>query len=548
MRPSSPNTPRAPGSPSMSRSMRNSNSMQNPRLSPDQLFDLARRSSQPSTAPEPANFTPLADDVYLPFVDRPGEVAALINSAPSSKLFSLLAQTFTPFTASPRPVPDSPATPADVDLKALPDDATKWTYAQLVAHLTRITREEVPDAPWTKRARVCIRTHSELIWERVKAALGVPPELDGDGEESEDDKSDAELEVLRRKWDEAENDAGEQVLHSPASLEPSSAGVLREDTGVFIEPLYASSTSASSSSALTSPSTNPYFSPGFAGGHGGSPSGHIRYNHGYGTPPLVSPGGITPLSLPPGVGYDQKQLGAESPQQLGDIGEEEEEDNGAMSRQLSTDTARQGPGGDSERQSSGETTTAVPSPLNTCTDVTESGTDETLHGTQIEEQIRGLRISTAPTSPHMSTRPMPLSQNRPSSEHNVRPPLEQGVRATSEPSHESIGLKKRSGSAGSLSSLSSFGGYAGAGGGAYRAPPSHLSQSSVGHNVHSWVRTQSLSAGSHHSRADIDDADTDGGYNPVGDRAPGNPLFPSNFARLALGPTLSAKERPPPSA
>lgn len=32
-----------------------------------------------------------------------------------------------------------------------------------------------------------------------------------------------------------------------------------------------------------------------------------------------------------------------------------------------------------------------------------------------------------------------------------------------------------------------------------------------------------------------------GGVSDVGDRAPGNPLFPSNFARLAGGPTLNAK-------
>jgi len=30
-------------------------------------------------------------------------------------------------------------------------------------------------------------------------------------------------------------------------------------------------------------------------------------------------------------------------------------------------------------------------------------------------------------------------------------------------------------------------------------------------------------------------------YDPVGEREPGNPLFPTSFARLALGPTLRAK-------
>jgi hypothetical protein len=30
-------------------------------------------------------------------------------------------------------------------------------------------------------------------------------------------------------------------------------------------------------------------------------------------------------------------------------------------------------------------------------------------------------------------------------------------------------------------------------------------------------------------------------YDVAGERGPGNPLFPTNFAKLALGPTLTAK-------
>ncbi len=30
-------------------------------------------------------------------------------------------------------------------------------------------------------------------------------------------------------------------------------------------------------------------------------------------------------------------------------------------------------------------------------------------------------------------------------------------------------------------------------------------------------------------------------YGMAGERGPGNPLFPTNFARLALGPTVTAK-------
>jgi hypothetical protein len=54
------------------------------------------------------------------------------------------------------------------------------------------------------------------------------------------------------------------------------------------------------------------------------------------------------------------------------------------------------------------------------------------------------------------------------------------------------------------------------------------------------VRTSSF--GSAHSNSSA-------AYDPVGDRVPGNPLFPSNFARLAVGPTLRANNpslRSPP--
>lgn len=50
-------------------------------------------------------------------------------------------------------------------------------------------------------------------------------------------------------------------------------------------------------------------------------------------------------------------------------------------------------------------------------------------------------------------------------------------------------------------------------------------------------RDFSLSAAS----SEIGDNESERAYDPVGDRVPGNPLFPSNFARLALGPTLRAK-------
>lgn len=89
-------------------------------------------------------------------------MAALISSAPSAKLFSLLAQTFPP--------QDTPHL----------SDPTKWSYPQLYNHLAQTTRQQIPDEFWVLQARKAILSRSELIWERVKGALGIPPELDVD--------------------------------------------------------------------------------------------------------------------------------------------------------------------------------------------------------------------------------------------------------------------------------------------------------------------------------------------------------------------------------
>ena len=190
-RPASPTSPHIrPSSP-----IQRPSSYTKHRLMPDQLLELARQSTDPSILSHndshsnshspvlrprscslhshqaipvtaPATFTPLPPSIYLPFIDRPSEVASLISSPPSAKLFSLLAQTFPPNI-----------TTADPDFSI---DPATWSYTQLTTWLTTIDREVAPDALWVLNARKCILSRSELIWERVKGALGVPPELDLD--------------------------------------------------------------------------------------------------------------------------------------------------------------------------------------------------------------------------------------------------------------------------------------------------------------------------------------------------------------------------------
>ncbi|KAF4610894.1 hypothetical protein D9613_007029 [Agrocybe pediades] len=205
-----------------------------PRLTPDQLVDLARQSTVPrpqalspaiadaAGVPAPATFTPLPDDIYLPFIDRPSEVATLISSPPDVKLFTLLAQTF-PKNLNAKPELFESKLQMDSP-QNLPRDPATWNFQQLMYHLTHIDRDVSPDFVWAIAARKCILSHSELLWERIKGALGIPPELDVDYDFLDDDQespdtsdiSDDEGRAARGHWSD-----WDAVMDSPISVRPS---------------------------------------------------------------------------------------------------------------------------------------------------------------------------------------------------------------------------------------------------------------------------------------------------------------------------------------
>ena len=166
-----------------------------PRLSADQIVSLAQQSCSPQSAPSSprtpggsgsltaagqagrTSFTAIPDDVFLPFVDRPDEVTALFTSPqPGARLFALLAQTFAPQSASESSVSDD---------AVFTTDPRKWSSAQLEFWMKRVDRDTAPDEVWVGLIRRCVLFHSELIWERIKGALGAPPELDPDGFEED---------------------------------------------------------------------------------------------------------------------------------------------------------------------------------------------------------------------------------------------------------------------------------------------------------------------------------------------------------------------------
>jgi hypothetical protein len=373
--------------------------------------------------------------VYLPFLDRPVEVKALLSSPPSAKLFALLAQTFTK-NVPPRKSDDLPINTAD------------WTFADLSHWLTETTRDEADDSFWVQTARRCILLHSELIWERLKGALGVPPELDVEYTEAEyndvfesDDESDEVLEDAGKKsvghWEDWDATVASPVDLKSAGSSPS----LSRSTTILPPGLSRTSSSTPTiTTQLPTPANDETyftFSP-----IGDLPPSGVIIEPVIASSELIAPH-PPPLSLPASLSGDATGLG--------DIGEEDEEEESA------TPEAGATPGA-AEAEAEVE-----------------------------EPQVHGLRISTpaTPMLPHSpslrsATTGVPLRSPSFSARDSHSPTFARSSSSSS---------LHRSGSFGSVRSVSS----------------------------------------------------NDGPYDPVADRAPGNPIFPSNFARLAVGPTLAAK-------
>ncbi|CCM02560.1 uncharacterized protein FIBRA_04663 [Fibroporia radiculosa] len=251
-----------PHSPSLTR--RYSGSIVNAnRLSPEQLLDVARQSCNPRpslsnastpvspAALAPASFTLLPDTILLPFIDRPTEVSQLMTAPPTAKLFALLAQMF----------PADARAPSGSELveTLLGRDPKQWSYADLDFWMKTVDRDVVNDVLWVLKSRACVMYKSELIWERIKGALGVPPELDIDEEElqiafeSEHEAvpestvgiSDNESERYPPVFD-SPNPALEVKLCSPE---------LRHSDGYSIEPVLAMNAAPPPASSSLDPST-----------------------------------------------------------------------------------------------------------------------------------------------------------------------------------------------------------------------------------------------------------------------------------------------------
>jgi hypothetical protein len=193
-----------------------------PRLSADQLVSLAQQSCNPQSAPTSPrtpggslaatsesgrnSFTAIPDDVFLPFVDRSEEIRALFTPPqPGARLLALLAQTF-----PPKSIPESPVT----DESVFGTDPRQWSFAQLEYWVKQVDRDVAPDEVWVGLIRRCVLYRSELIWERIKGALGAPPELDPDGFERDHYTVDDPVIFKNLKLDHS-SDPGTRFTESP---------------------------------------------------------------------------------------------------------------------------------------------------------------------------------------------------------------------------------------------------------------------------------------------------------------------------------------------
>ncbi|KAG9120121.1 hypothetical protein FRC07_004528 [Ceratobasidium sp. 392] len=536
-----------------------------PQLSAQQLYDLAMASRDPaapratppvpgvSASVEPAHFTALPQGEILPFLDRPKEVEALITTpGQSQKLFALLGALFprrveepeaTPTKemaqepmwpplpgeeklskeeqmalASPPPPaslpqpPPSKAAPAEHPL-GLPPNSTQWTYAQLVVHLTQTTREQLPDKEWVLFARACIRARSEALWERVKGCLGVPSDI---YEEDETDEDDEEDEDVRRFGISELGNMSPVVMFRRDSLSRrdreavgSAAGSAGSDEErepeAWVEPVFPSSTGPSApGSARGSVSNSPTHY--FAGSAGGSA--------------ITGLGGGKGDSRSWGGSVSGRSDGGRM-ELIGEEEEEEEDEDGGEDKDKADKPAEP----DSPMVGLRILTAPMSPTFHPAASVSGAGTSPGFHagGGTTPTGGLGTSVPTAiaiPSAGSGGTSPV----HPPSIDQCLSPPPlpARGARAGAwvSPLSNTISTGGKGLSGMGRGGWNSPAAAGGGGGGGWNSPLS------TGGGGGGW--NSPLSG----------PKDT---WNPVTERGPGNPLFPSSFARLSLGPTLSAK-------
>lgn len=124
-----------------------------------------RQQKEEELALEPVEYVEMDDDVLLPFVDRPSEVAELIQQPGNVGFFDIIHPSF--------------PTESTGDWKEVSPE--KWTWDEFQAHLMA-PRAEIDDFEWIRKIRLAVRARSEAMWEKIGVCLGCDDDLLNAGE------------------------------------------------------------------------------------------------------------------------------------------------------------------------------------------------------------------------------------------------------------------------------------------------------------------------------------------------------------------------------
>lgn len=126
-------------------------------------------------------------DVLLPFADRPTEVKELLEQEERNKgLLDMLKDTFDPPRAGQQT--SEGETQGDQGGKVAEDtddSKRRWTWQELQSHLS-LPRSELGDQDWIDKLKAHIYPVSQLLWERLRACLGVDVDDERGGDKYEE--------------------------------------------------------------------------------------------------------------------------------------------------------------------------------------------------------------------------------------------------------------------------------------------------------------------------------------------------------------------------
>jgi len=121
---------------------------------------------------EPVDYVEMQDDVLLPFVDRPTEVAELFENPYNKELLEIIRPTF---PTESKADPSKPGSWRNVP-------PSEWTWDEFQLHLQE-NRADCDDLSWVRLLRLAVRARSEALWEKIGVCLGCDSDLLAVGDE-----------------------------------------------------------------------------------------------------------------------------------------------------------------------------------------------------------------------------------------------------------------------------------------------------------------------------------------------------------------------------